>query len=152
LVNFLERKRQKMVLRMRSETLSPSELQDLDPNRGIRRGGIQEAVRALRRDAVGVLFERAVELPNMGFDASLKRARVELAKLSQTVQDHKDAPEHDPMWHEVHDQLVEVGAAFVTLLDEPPPDRDVERVLNVDVEFTAPRNVDAHVTGELWNL
>jgi hypothetical protein len=152
LVNVVERKRQKMVLRMRSETLPPSELRDLDPNRGIRRGGIQEAVRALRRDAVGVIFERALELPNVGFDASLERARAELAKLSETVQDHKESPEHDPMWREVHDQIVEVGAAFVTLFDEPPLELNAQRVLNVDIEFTAPRNVDARVTGDLWKL
>jgi hypothetical protein len=28
------------------------------------------------------------------------------------------------MWREVHDQIVEVGAAFITLLDELPPDLD----------------------------
>jgi len=152
LVNVVERKRQKMVLRLRAETFSASELRALDPHRGVRRGGIQEAVRALRRDAVGVLFERAVELPSVGADAGLERARTELAKLKMAVQEHKDSPEHDPMWREVHDQIVEVGAAFVTLLDELPPDLDAQRVLNVDIEFTAPRNLDAHVTGELWNL
>jgi hypothetical protein len=49
LVNVVERKRQKMVSRMRAETFSVSELRALDPDRGIRRGGIQAAVRRLRR-------------------------------------------------------------------------------------------------------
>ena len=152
LVSVVERKRQKMVSRMRAETFSASELRALDPDGGIRRGGIQAAVRGLRKDAVRDLFDRAVELPSVDADAGLKRARTELANLKKAVQEHKDSPEHDPMWREVHDQIVEVGAAFVTLLDELPPDLDAQRVLNVDIEFTAPRNLDAHVTGELWKL
>jgi hypothetical protein len=152
LVNVVERKRQKMVLRLRAETFSASQIRALDPDHGIRRGGIQAAVRALRKDAVKVLFERALELPIVGANARLERARTELAKLKEAVQEHKDSPEHDPMWREVHDQVVEVGAAFITLLDELPPDLDEQRVLNVDIELTAPRNLDAHVTGALWNL
>jgi hypothetical protein len=149
LVSVLERKRQKMVLRLRAETFSASQLRALDPTQGIRRGGIQAAVRALRKDAVRVLFERAVELPSVDANVGLERARSELANLRETVQEHKDSPEHDPMWREVHDQVVEVGAAFITLLDEPPPDLDAQRAVNVEIEFTAPRNLDAHVTGEL---
>jgi hypothetical protein len=151
LVNIVERKRQKMVSRMRAETFSASEVRALDPDRGIRRGGIQAAVRGLRNGAVRELFARAVELPRVDADTGLKRARTELETLKKAVQEHKDSPEHDPMWREVHDQIVEVGAAFITLL-QLPPDLDAQRVLNVDIELTAPRNLDAHVTGELWKL
>jgi hypothetical protein len=152
LANVLERKRQKMVLRLRVETFSVSELRALDSAQGIRRGGIQAAIRTLRKDAVRVLFERAAELPNVDAHTGLERAKTELARLQEVVQEHKDSPERDPMWREVHDQVVEVGAAFVSLLDESPADLHAERVLNVDIEFTAPRNLDAHVTGELWSL
>lgn len=153
-VNVLERKRQKMVARLRAEIFSDAELKELDPDKGIRRGltGIESAIRTLREDAIALILERARELPTVDLEAALERADRTLQELANVVVSHKASPEHDPMWRDVHDQVVEVGAAFVTLFDEPLTDPDADRIIAFDINRTAPQNLDAHTGGELWDL
>lgn len=156
---ILERKRQKMVARLRADILSPEEIAQLDPNpptTGLRllRGAdaIRDAIREGRRVACNVIIQTALELPVIHLEAAIERAKQALEALHAEIAGHKENPDEDPMWRRVHDCVVDVGAAFVRLIDEPLEEQDVARILEFDVLHSAPERLNAHAGGQLWGL
>jgi len=155
----LERKRSKMMLRLRADTLSAEEVEQLDPNRtsgfvNFLRGpdAIKEAILSARRDSFGLLLERARELPALPIEEAVSRARAALEALDAEVADHKENPDKDVMWRGVHDRVVEAGAAFVALVDDRIEHEEIARILEFEVLHSAPQGLNAHASGDLWCL
>jgi hypothetical protein len=156
LVAVLERKRQKLVTRLHAAVLAQQEIAALNPDKGvsIRRGrsGIELAIKRVRDDAAAVLLECAASLPGGDLTVARHRAEEALESLAQEVSDHRDSPQEDPLWRAVHDRVVDVGAAFLALLDVPLQDPDSRRLVAFEIEHSGPRNLDAHAGSELWEL
>ncbi len=158
LAAVVEQKRRKLVGKLRAVTLTEHEVRDLDPNRdGVRfiRGvaGIEQAVRAAREEALGLVFERAVALPELGETvAKLERAADALKGLDAEMEDRKENPDEDPMWRRVHDRVLAIGAAFASLLDEDLRSPENRRIVAFEVRTSAPQHLDAHAGSELWEL
>lgn len=152
----LERKRQKMVARLRADTLTAAELRELDPGRGIRfvRGAaaIHEAIRESRERAFKEILDNALGLPECEGEAEVERARQALDALAVEIADHKENPDEDPMWRRAYDCVVDVGAAWMRLIDDPLDKSDVARILAFDIANSAPQRLNAHAGGELWTL
>jgi hypothetical protein len=136
--------------------LSEVELGDLDPTKDVRprpRTGlraIQDAIRQAQDGAIYELIAAARLLPPS--DAPADRAAAALRALNEEVAHQREDPYEDPFWRTVRDRVIEVGAAFVALLDEPLDDPQTERVISSDVRLLAPQRVRAGVGGELWTL
>lgn len=158
LAAITEAKRRKMLLKLRAVTLSENELRSLDPRpTGVRfiRGlvGFEQAVRRAREDALALIFEEAIQYPDVEDNKALvQHAARALHALNDEVEAHRQHHDHDPMWRQVHARVVSVGAAFARLIDEDLAEPESRRRVSFDVRVSAPRQVDADVGGELWNL
>jgi hypothetical protein len=106
----------------------------------------------MRQDAIGSILKRAREFQELGADAAGERAAQSLQAVATAVAEKRDSPEHDPMWREVHDCVVDVGASFVLLLEQALDSPESDRMIAFDINRTAPQNLDAHAGGELWDV
>jgi hypothetical protein len=156
LVNVLERKRQKMVGQLRAHTFSDVELRELNPDKGLalRRGlaGIQNAIRVVHESAIREVIEAAQALPVVDLGEAGDRAESALQAVGQAIAEHRKYPSEDPMWRDVYDRVLEVGAAFLRLLDESLGDAEVQRIVSFDLNNLAPQRLRAHAGGELWRM
>jgi hypothetical protein len=154
-VNVLERKRQKMVGSLRAVTFSADEMTELNPSKrlagGVGLAGIREAIRVAQMNAAKLVFEAERALPELNTDP-VERAAGALKAVDVEVQAHRDDPHADPMWRIVRERLIDVGAAFLRLLDEPLDDPDVKRSVSFDLRTLAPQRLRAPVGTELWDL
>jgi hypothetical protein len=157
LAAVVEAKRRKMLLKLRAVTLGERELRDLDPRPtgvSVIRGfaGFEQAMRRLREDALTLILDEALEGRDVADDARVQDASRALRALDDEVEDHREHPDEDPFWREVHARVVSVGAAFAKLLDEDLSDPEGRHRISFDVRATAPQKLDADVGGELWSL
>lgn len=56
------------------------------------------------------------------------------------------------MWRGVRERVVAVGAVFATLLEEDLTQPESRRIVHFEVRTSAPQELNAHVSGELWDL
>jgi hypothetical protein len=154
----IEQKRRRQVAKMSAVMLNQDEIRGLDPRRG--RIGFAHGVAAIERvirethdNCVNLILDAAAELPLLSSDDEVvRRAADRLEDLSRAVAEHRENPDHDPMWREVHAALVLVGAAFATLLEEDLRDGFARKSIAFDVRVTAPQKLGASVGGTLWNM
>jgi hypothetical protein len=158
LAAVIQRKRSKTLLKLRAITLAEDDLRSLDPSPGgvkLIKGiaGLQQAIRRAQDDALRLILDEAVSGAPADSDAdAVEQARDELAALDHEVMLHRQQPDNDPLWRDVHTRIVAVGAAFARLLDEDLADPESRRRVSFDVRVSAPQKLDAHAGGELWNL
>jgi hypothetical protein len=152
----LEGKRGKMVGRLRAVTFSEDELRSLNPDNGLvlRRGlaGIENAIRVVHEGATREILEAAQALPVVDLRVAGKRAESTLRDLAHAIEGHEADPTTDPMWREVRERVLDVGAAFLGLLDEPLGSAEVRRIISFDLNNVAPQRLRAHASGRLWDL
>lgn len=171
LANVLDGKRRLTIYRLTASELSDAQLRDLDPEPAdeISGGGavvevsgggavtarsgmssIRDAIRHAQDAAVRLILKAARDLPKS--DDPAERAAAALRALSTEVEAHKADPAAEPFMRTVRDRVVDVGAAFATLLDEPLDGPDAERAISSDVRTLAPQRLRASVGGELWTI
>jgi Restriction endonuclease len=154
LANVLERKRIRMVAGRRLLLFTDEELADLDPGMQPRRGAkaIRDAIRTMHRDATKeVLDLSAVEDP-LGPRDGVALTREILAELDVAIENHRQDDQTDPLWRDVREVLVRLGATIARILDEHPPGGDVRHAIEVNVFTVAEGRLRATAGSRLWDL